>query len=74
MKPKKKNKKRAPTDATLRNVRAGNKRFKQIDQHLKSITLDMMDVFSRLDYLENISRISSAKYVQNVQRLMKRDK
>jgi hypothetical protein len=36
MKPKKRNKKRAPRDATMRNVRAGNKKFEQIDQHLKA--------------------------------------
>ena len=73
MKAKKKVKKRAPTDSTMRNVRAANDKFKEIDQHLKALTLDMMTIFSRMDYLENISRVSSVKYVQNVQRLMRKE-
>lgn len=56
MKPKKKAKKK-PQDATMRNVRAANKKFKQIDQHLKAITLDLMDVFKRIDRLEYLKSI-----------------
>lgn len=57
MKQKKKSKKRAPTDSTIRNVRAANKKFEQIDQHLKAITLDLMDVFKRIDRLEYLKSI-----------------
>lgn len=61
MKLKKKAKKRKPTDSTVRNVRAANKRFEQMAQRLNALTLDIMSVDSRLNYLENIQRLKRAK-------------
>lgn len=61
MKPKKKAKKRKPQDATMRNVRAANRKIAQIVQGLNALTYDMISVFGRLDYLENIQRLKKVK-------------
>lgn len=51
IKPKKKAK-RNPADLTGRNNRARSKDIERINQYLKAVTLDIVQVFKRLDRLE----------------------
>lgn len=53
MKPeKKKNKKRAPQDATMRNVRAGNKKFAKLLVMIEMIDIAVTRLLERVYQLE----------------------
>lgn len=44
-------KKRNPTDSTLRNVRAANKRIARLEQWCEMLTLDLDDLYQHLKTL-----------------------
>lgn len=52
MKPKKKNKKREPQDATMRNVRATNKKFTKLLVMIEMIDIAVTRLLDRVYQLE----------------------
>lgn len=48
-----------PTDATMRNVRAANRKFEQYQQWLEALTLGQNEIYARLERLEHGVKIFS---------------